>query len=85
MLNPSRPFSHPSLLVILIQKGHAARSLFINTIPFSKINKYMKCNFCVVKNPGVDFTKAKSWAQSHFMLYTELLRSFLRVKSLLRA
>ena len=29
---------------------------------------------------GVNFIKAKSCAQSHFMLYDELLRSFLRRK-----
>ena len=32
--------------------------------------------------PGVDFIKTKNWAQSRFTLCSELVRSFLRRKSL---
>ena len=32
--------------------------------------------------PGVHFIKAKSWAQSHFMLYAKLLKCFFMSKSM---
>ena len=44
-------------------------------------NFAMKWRFFPKALPGVDFRKAKSWAQSHFTLYAKLLKSFLWRKS----